>query len=404
MATKEVIKALKISDIKISDITIGTKKTNKTVPILLGDKLLVCQTPFLEIKGNLRKTPYPNIYQMDTLFRGDTKQKIHQWYNFIENIETHISDLVMNTGSKWFTQKNVIIKSLIRELEPDKGIFFIKWPVDLQTNIFVDENKKAFDPSKLHDKDLVKLIIEISNLWIDGNQCGLAVIVQKVLVRPYTEKVESEYIFDDTDSEHELSENENNIISLLATEQKTQPSNAKNSNQPPKKSQTKFSQPNEKSMTEMVDDKNKHDKADVTKKMNTKVTEEIAKQKKIAFDNAQKRIRNTNNVPSVHQRVVAQRAQPVSVIFSKDQFLQKKDNSKHYDPKLLNKNTKELSTRAQKSNVLESFASDDSDNELSINSDKISENYNRNAIKQLVDEYSASSDEINEDDLDFDNE
>jgi len=227
MSNKQVIKAQKISDIKVSDIIVSNKKTGKTVPITYSDTTLVCQTPFLEVKGELIKTPYPNIYQVDTLFKGDSKQKIHKWYQFIENLETHISEQVMNNGSKWFTRKDVVIKSLIRELEAEKGVYFIKWPIDLQTNIFVDEQKNQFNPINLKDKDLIKLIIEVSYLWIDENQCGLAIVVHKILVRPFIEKLQSEYIFDDTDSESDSlgDEKDNKIISLFATEQKPKTQN-----------------------------------------------------------------------------------------------------------------------------------------------------------------------------------
>jgi len=225
MTTTEVIKALRLSDIVVDDVVIGTKKTNKTVPISFRDKPLVFQTPFLEVKGTLRKTAYPNIYQLDTLFKGDTKQRIHQWYQFIENLETHISNQVVKNGSNWFTQADVNIKSLIRELDLTKEIFFVKWPVDLKTNIFIDEKKKSFNPVDLKDKDCIKLIVEISDLWISDNNCGLAVIVQRILVKPYMEKIQTDYVFDDddVDSESDIDDNENNIISLLATEQKTRP-------------------------------------------------------------------------------------------------------------------------------------------------------------------------------------
>lgn len=218
MDSKQKIRALKISDVIIDDITVSTKKTNRTVPITYKNGSLVFQTPWLEVRGNFRKTPFPNIYQFDTLFKGDGKQKIHQFYQFIENLETHISNQIISNGSKWFTQKNVVIKSLIRELENDKGVFFIKWPIDLQPNIFIDDQKKSFDPSNLQDKHLVKLIVEISNLWIDENQCGLAVFVQKVMVKSSSGK-QKEYVFDESESDVGTDEKSSNIISLLATEQ-----------------------------------------------------------------------------------------------------------------------------------------------------------------------------------------
>ena len=281
MSTKEVTKALKISDIEIANIVIGTNKTGKMVPIMLGEKLLVCQTPFLEVKGDLRKTPYPNIYQMDTLFRGDSKQKMHRWYNFVENLESHISNQVMKNGSKWFTEKNGIFKSIIHELDTEKGVYFIKWPIDMQTNIFVDEHKNVFNPADLRDKDKVKLIIEVSNLWINGNQCGLAVMVHKILVKQYNEKILSEYIFDDSDSEPD--EHENNLISLLATEQKPISKQTQAPAHQPKKDTVKFAPVNTK--TKPVPEKdNKRVIMDNTKKNTKNIFEDNVQQKKMVSE------------------------------------------------------------------------------------------------------------------------
>lgn len=220
MASKQLIKAIKFSKININDIIVDKKKLNKIVPIKYKNKSLICQTPFMEVRNELRKTIHENIYILDTLFKGDTKKRITAWYEFIENLENHIIEQVETVGLQWFTQKNVMIKSLIKQDEIDKNIYFIKWPINLQNNMFVDENKNTIDPFSIKNKDLVKFIIEISNLWVDDTKFGLAIIIQKVLVKRYTEKIESEYIFDDSESDNECIDDENNIISLLATEQK----------------------------------------------------------------------------------------------------------------------------------------------------------------------------------------
>lgn len=346
MAGKQIIKALKISDIKISDIVVSSNKINKVVPITYLGKPLVCQTPFIEVMGKLRETTFPNIFQMDTLFKGDGKQKIHQWYQFIENLETQISDQVMNNGSKWFTQKNVTIKSLIREVEAEKGIFFIKWPIDLQTNIFIDEFKTPLNPANLKEKDLVKMIIEISNLWINENQCGLAVIVQKVMVKPYSEKQQSEYIFDDTDSEP--NEKETNIISLLATEQKKTQTNSQNQNTVPKPNDQNGSKP----------------KNIVNKKQNAVTVKNKTEPPKSSVVNPQV---NDGN-PKQQKKIETHEFNPVKHILQ--------NKNKNFQPVI----------------------SDESENEETSDDHK--------KMKRLIDEYSPSSSEmaeINEDDLEMDN-
>lgn len=228
MANTEVIKALRISNINVDEVVLGTKKTTKTIPIRYQNKPFVFQTPFMEVLGGLGKTRYPNLYQLDTLFKGDTRSKIDQMFHFIENLEDRVVKLLSSNGNLWFQHQEIVIKTLIRELDASKENYFIKWPIGLKDNIFVGEDKKPFDPSELKSGDCVKLIVGISDLWMGGNQCGLAVNVQKILVKKFEEKISSEYIFDDSDNED--NDSENNIISLLATEQKTRPTIEKNSN------------------------------------------------------------------------------------------------------------------------------------------------------------------------------
>lgn len=220
MATsRELIKASKISQINADDIKIGSKKINKKVPVRYHDKPLVIQTPLLEVMGPLKKTSHPNIYQMETLFRGDTKNKIDEWYDFIENIETNVSAQITNNATEWFAPcKNINFNSLIKDDKLPNDIFYTRWLVKLETNIFVDDDKKSFNPSLLKDKDLAKLIVEVPDLWIEENQCGLATIVQKIMIKPYKEKIITEYVFNDTDSEElEESDKDNSMMALLAT-------------------------------------------------------------------------------------------------------------------------------------------------------------------------------------------
>jgi hypothetical protein len=415
--TKEIIKALKISDINVEEITIGsnvkeitigTKKTNKTVPITFKNKSIVFQTPFLEIIGNLRKTPYNNIYQLDTLFRGDNKQKNHQWYQFIENLETHVSNQVVSNGSKWFSQKNIIIKSLIRELDPEKGIFFVKWPIDLKTNIFVDESKKLFDPMTLKERDLVKLIVEISDLWINENQCGLAIVVQKILVKPYLEKIQSEYIFDDIESENsEENERENNIISLLATEQKTRPVSKQN-NQEKISQQTHQTQQNQSQLLNQQKQDNHIQKKQNPQSKSTPSTNPV-----IEFEDTknvkQKTKNETNNKNDNQAKETIQKQNKLindpKEISNKISFNDNSKNKKQYEQpskKFFNKESVNPFQKKQMSSFKEVYSDLSDDGELSLEDDM--NNQNNNMMNQIVQQYSPSSDEmaeINEEDLDF---
>ncbi|AEX61491.1 hypothetical protein c7_L427 [Megavirus courdo7] len=233
MSTKKIVKALKISKIDVNKISIGSKNVNKKVTIYNENKPgLVYQTPFLQVKEKLRKVNENlsvKLYNFDTWFRGDTHSRISGYYQFIDNYEDRISTLVEdqmvkqinnNSTDKWFNNpNNVNIKSLIRIYDEENGVYFIKWTLELNDNIFIDENKNTFNPENLDETYLVKLIIESPDFWINDNQFAPAAIVRKVLVK----KMESasEYEFDETESEG----SDNEFISVLATEQKPKQNN-----------------------------------------------------------------------------------------------------------------------------------------------------------------------------------
>lgn len=223
----EVIKALRISDINVNNITISHIKKNKIVPIMYQQKKsLIFQTPFLEISDAVTKTKHQDIKQFITNSSGDTKRRLSDFFHFIEEIETRITDQVIKTEDKWFTQKEVLLTTLVRVNE--NGDPYIKWPFDINSSIFIDEKKQPFNFEDIKKKDRVKIIVELSNLWIDKNQFGLAVNIQKVLVKQHQEKIQSEYIFDEeSDSDVENDEQSNKIISLFATEQKPQQTSSK---------------------------------------------------------------------------------------------------------------------------------------------------------------------------------
>uniref|UniRef100_A0A6C0CB02 Uncharacterized protein n=1 Tax=viral metagenome TaxID=1070528 RepID=A0A6C0CB02_9ZZZZ len=191
------IKALKISDVDQKKIKLLVTKKNKKVPIVYDQEPFVFQTPFLEMTTDkIRPTAYPGIHQLDTLFSGNSKSKVDTFYQFIEAIESNICAQVGKSCVKWFGQKEITFKSLIRESDLNKNMFYIKWPVELDKDMLVSEDGDIFNPKNLKEKDFVKFIVEIPNIWIDGERLGLACIVKKVMVKQHKEKITNEYVFD----------------------------------------------------------------------------------------------------------------------------------------------------------------------------------------------------------------
>lgn len=213
--TRPIIKANKISRISLKDITISSKKINNKVKVYYtNNKPLIFQTPFLQVGSTFRDTHVAHITQFDTLFTGEDDKKIKEFYTFVEELENTITSQVSQYPN-WFDGIDVTFKNLIRELDDDSGTEFMKWAIDIPNCIFVDENKNAIDHKNIGVDDYVKLIIELTGLWISQNQFGLMTSVKKILMKKYHKPILSEYVFDESDSEEE-----NGIVSVLATENK----------------------------------------------------------------------------------------------------------------------------------------------------------------------------------------
>ena len=66
------------------------------------------------------------------------------------------------------------------------------------------------DPTTIVANDIIKMIIEIPEIWMKDNDCGLFVVVKKVLVK----KAKKEYMFEKSEESDDI-----DMVSLLATKQ-----------------------------------------------------------------------------------------------------------------------------------------------------------------------------------------
>lgn len=213
MTSKQTIKATRLSNINIQDIILNAKKNNKYCSLKYKNRPLILQTPYLKVKDAVRKTNHDNLCIIDTLMETYPITNAIKWSKFIDDLESHISNQVSLIGKSWFNQNNIIFKSLIKT--NDENIQYIKWPINLAKTIIVDENKNSILPTSIKAGDYLKFIIEFSNIWIDDNKFGLAIVVHKILLKDI---IENDYVFDDSDDETENIGCESDIMSLLVTE------------------------------------------------------------------------------------------------------------------------------------------------------------------------------------------
>lgn len=223
---KKTVKALRVKNVDAKKFSLG-KIQEKFVPVLYNNNTFVCQTPLLEVIEDI-KIGQHSLIELNTLFKGDRKNRIHSFFNMIDKIECRMIDLITKHG-KWFTKDKttdtikVTNKSLVREI-PNDGTTFIRWPLNVTEDMFVNKTNTKVSYDSIKKGCLVKIIFELPFLWIKEQQYGLFVRVQKVMVHPPIQKQPpAEYLFENSEASdadiEELDRDTVNIIDRLATEQ-----------------------------------------------------------------------------------------------------------------------------------------------------------------------------------------
>ena len=204
-------KATSFYKINMVDINVKKPQKNKIIPLIYNNDELVFKTPYFKMPNDgFQKTKFPDISQLSIEF--ENKTKINKFLKFIDELEEHISKLIIDNGSKWFTQKNIILRSFIKNFNDNKtGIML---PVNNNECLIHDTDDNSMYYDDIDKTDLIKFIIKVPHLWINNNQFGLVVIIDKILVKHTIVPQDVEYIFG-TDSESH-SEYSDKISSIFA--------------------------------------------------------------------------------------------------------------------------------------------------------------------------------------------
>ena len=212
------IRANRISVLDINKVNLAEKRVGMIVPINYNNNYFIFQSPYFSVKQKFSVIK-KNLYNVETDIFGESKSKTSAFCKFINEVESYITGKILSYGQKWFNNPNVYFKSVIKK---DKNSEFIKWPINFSNTQIIDSYGNVVDPNDVNEGDLLRFIIEIPDLWISdsSNNFGLTIIVQKIMIK-YKNKVNSHdtnYIFEDTESDPDMSEDKINIISSLATE------------------------------------------------------------------------------------------------------------------------------------------------------------------------------------------
>lgn len=222
--SSETVRPMRTRDIDMNEVELGECINGKFVPIYYGSsENIVVQTPYLKCREcPLVSAPnFDNILLMNVRLEGREPRHGKEVYDFMDNLEIYIAEITSKFNNKFFTGNRIVFKSLIRDDPLDENRHFIRLPIEFipNTSIFFDKNNDVFDHNNLNENYYVKLIIEISGLWINNDEFGFIASIKKVKAMQWekNQKVVSyEFIESDGESEQVISDKEDKIYSVMS--------------------------------------------------------------------------------------------------------------------------------------------------------------------------------------------
>jgi hypothetical protein len=210
--------ARRIDHIDPTNLIMGGGRRGNYIPLTYENNMLVLQTPYMEVKGSMEGTSFPNIFEMSTWFRGDSIAKQTKWFQLIECIEKKAIAHVVKNFDAWFATgtKQINWRPIIKNVDKGESSYFVRWPVEIKQGAIVNDVGRQLDSKSVHPGNLVKLIVECPNIWISGNKCGLMMVVRKILVRNQRLGGDQYDFGYDSDEDHAPIQDQGHIISMLA--------------------------------------------------------------------------------------------------------------------------------------------------------------------------------------------
>lgn len=193
---------------KLNNDKIKFKKMSKYIRIRYDSSKLMLSTPLLKI-SSLERNEKLNIIKLK--INNDNIKEYNFGKNLI-NLDKFILDSAKENRS-WFKEDNYEYKGLIENNE-------ITFKFKESDNVKIKCNGESIDIKELKENYLVKVIFDVSGIWINKNKFG-------IYLKPYLFDIDVDYIFDDSDEEIEekLLENELEFSSSDSEEKKNEENN-----------------------------------------------------------------------------------------------------------------------------------------------------------------------------------
>jgi len=205
-------KPLRVSQVDLSKIIYQNIKgrNKKYIPIdyeTSGNKLVI-QTPLLYC--NVKPVKKDGFYELDIPLYGKSSSKVEKFVNLLKQLDMKFMNDAKKNGKTWFVgKKNIRYKSIFRDVNDTSRIYengLIKIKILSGMNgATITQNGKEINPSDLCVNQQIRLLLEVSALWLSEEGFGLYLrphlIDQHVLVKYQFSFLESDSDSDILDTE-----------------------------------------------------------------------------------------------------------------------------------------------------------------------------------------------------------
>lgn len=193
---------------KIKNENINFKMMSKYIKIRYNSNRLMLRTPLLRISSiNIGE----KVNKINFIINNENKKE----YNFGKNM-VNLDKFIFNSAKEnrnWFKGVNYDYIGLINNNE-------LTFKFKESDDIKIKCNGEFLDLKELKENYLVKVIFEVSGIYINNNKFG-------IYLRPYLFDINVEYIFDESDDDMIINIIEENNYSISSSD--NEKDNEKNS-------------------------------------------------------------------------------------------------------------------------------------------------------------------------------
>jgi len=166
-----LIDNINFNNINIDKVDIENDN-RKNIYLIYNNNSFIIQTPEFSYNNKLKEMDDYYEIIIDLVCRN--KEKTTKFITFLNNLDKYFITLISKNKDKYFNNKNIKYKSILREKNNNKFIKLKLLKYNINNDILrIVNNNNSISLEELNNNCYLKMLININAIWINNNIFGI---------------------------------------------------------------------------------------------------------------------------------------------------------------------------------------------------------------------------------------